>query len=74
MNPGEIIKTARLREGVSQRELGRRSKVSRGDISHYENGKQTPNMITMWRLMDALDYEIVFKPRYKGGYSKQRSK
>lgn len=67
---GKAIRIIRQKQGVSQRELGRKSGVSRGDISLYENGKQGLTMDTMLKLMRALDYEIVLKPCPERKYNK----
>ena len=68
MNTAEIIKTARARKGLSRKQLADRSGVNQSVIWNIEQGKTNPRMDTMLALMRAMDYDIVFKPKYKGGY------
>ena len=68
MNAAEIIKEARARKGLSRKQLADRSGVSQQTIWKIENAKTNPTMDTMLALMRAMDYDIVFKPKYKGGY------
>ena len=68
MNTAEIVKTARLRKGLSMKQLSEKSVLSAQGIWNIENAKSSPTMDTMLALMNAMDYDIVFKPKYKGGY------
>ena len=68
MNAAEIIKEARARKGLSRKQLADRSGVSQQTIWKIENAKTNPTMDTMLALMRAMDYDIVFKPKYKAGY------
>ena len=68
MNTAEIIKTARKRKSLTMKQLSEKSGVSLPTIWNIENERNTPSMDTMLALMRAMDYDIVFKPRYKGGY------
>ena len=68
MNAAEIIKRARTRKGLTMKQLSEKSGVSLPTIWNLENARNTPSMDTMLALMSAMDYDIVFKPKYKGGY------
>ena len=68
MTTAEIIKTARTRRGLSMKQLSEKSEISKQSIWNIEKGKVSPTMDTMLTLMRAMDYELVFKPKYKGGY------
>lgn len=68
MTTGEIVKTARLNKGLTMKQLSAKSGVSLPTIWNIENARNTPSMDTMLALMRAMDYDIVFNPRYKGGY------
>ena len=68
MNTAEIVKRARERKGLSRQQLSEKSGVSQPTIWNIEAAKTNPTMDTMLALMRAMDYDIVFKPKYKGGY------
>lgn len=52
---GPALRRLRLRQGLSQRELGRRAGVTRPMISSYECGTTLPSLPTLDRLLDALE-------------------
>lgn len=54
------IMTYRLRYRISQRELSRRSGVAQKTISLMENRESLPTFSTLYKLADALGYEIEF--------------
>ena len=68
MNTAEIVKTARLRKGLTMKQLSEKSGVTQQTIWNIENAKTNPTMDKMLALMRAMDYDIVFKPKYKAGY------
>lgn len=68
MTAGEIIRKARESKGFTMQELADRSGTSLQTIFKIETNSVTPRMDTMLALIEAMDYEIVFKPKYKGGY------
>lgn len=68
MTAGEIIRTARESKGFTMQELADRSGASLQTIFKIETNRVSPKMDTMLALIEAMDYEVVFKPKYKGGY------
>lgn len=52
---GPALRRLRLRQGSSQRELGRRAGVTRPMISSYERGTTLPSLPTLDRLLVALE-------------------
>lgn len=68
MTAGEIVRKARESKGFTMQELADRSGTSLQTIFKIETNRVTPRMDTMLALIEAMDYEIVFKPKYKGGY------
>ena len=68
MTTAEIVKRARTNKNWTMKQLSEKSGVSLPTIWNIENERNTPSMDTMLALMRAMDYDIVFKPRYKGGY------
>ena len=68
MTAGEIIRKARESKGFTMQELADRSGTSLQTVFKIETNKVVPRMDTMLALIEAMDYEVVFKPKYKGGY------
>jgi transcriptional regulator with XRE-family HTH domain len=54
----ERLRKAREISRLSQSELAERVKVQPPVISHFENGKRSPSVITLRRLADALDVSV----------------
>jgi transcriptional regulator with XRE-family HTH domain len=52
---GEEIRNARKKAGLSQEELGFRSKVTRNYVSMVELGQSSPTLDTLLRLCKALN-------------------
>lgn len=72
MNSGEIVKLIREKKGWSRAKLADKTSVSAQTIANIESGSVSPRMDTMLDIMRALDYEIIFNPKYKGGYTDER--
>lgn len=69
-NLAVIVKTAREKIKISQRELSRRSRVDNNTISKIEKGvRKKPNVISLIKLSDVLDIDIG-KLLKASGYSK----
>ena len=68
MNTAEIVKEARKRKGLTIKQLAEKSGLHVQTIYNIEHARNVPTMDTMLMLMRAMDYDIVFKPKYKGGY------
>ena len=51
---GEAIKKARLKQNLTQEELGKRLGVKRSQICKLENGKSSITLSTMSRVFQAL--------------------
>ena len=56
---GAILRSARIRKGLSQGELALIVKRSGPNISNYENGKDLPRLDTLLDLTRALDLELL---------------
>ncbi|MDZ7577194.1 MAG: helix-turn-helix transcriptional regulator [Candidatus Nanopelagicales bacterium] len=54
---------ARRSAGLSQQELAREAGTSRETVSAYENGRKSPNMTTVVRLLAAADRQLEAVPR-----------
>ena len=68
MNTAEIVRVARESRGLTRKQLSDKSGVHVTTIWNIERAKSSPSMDNMLKLMEAMDYTIVFNPRYKGGY------
>ena len=60
MAGADTITQARIRAGISKRELARRANTSPAAIVEYESGRRSPTVDTLARLVDAcgLGYNI----------------
>jgi transcriptional regulator with XRE-family HTH domain len=54
---GTALQVFRGRAGLSAAELARKARVGKSQLSKYENGKESPKMETLARLLDALHVE-----------------
>ena len=55
---GESVRAARLKAGMSQVELSRRSGIGQKEISEIELGRINLTLRTMSRLADVLDGDV----------------
>jgi len=57
---------ARIKQGLSQKDLAERLDTKQSVISRLENAKSTPSLTFLKRLAKALDtsFEIKIKPNY----------
>ena len=58
MDAGATIRRARLRAGLSLRELGRAAGTSHATISAYEAGRKEPGIDTLTRILRAAGFEL----------------
>ena len=59
------ILDARMKSGLTQKELSARSGISQADISRLEKGTRNPSIALLKRLADAMDanLKIEFVPK-----------
>jgi transcriptional regulator with XRE-family HTH domain len=55
---GEILRDARMRHGVTQKQLSSRAQTSQAAISRIERGVVSPTLDTATRLLDLLGEEL----------------
>ena len=53
-----LLQLARLKAGMSQRELAERASVPTTMISAYERGRRDPSLTTLLRLLHAAGFEL----------------
>jgi HTH-type transcriptional regulator/antitoxin HipB len=58
MKVNTLVRTARRRKGLTQRELSHRTGISQPMISSIERGLQDPRYSTLERILAAVDQEI----------------
>jgi transcriptional regulator with XRE-family HTH domain len=58
-SPGQLLKEARLRRGVSQKRLAIRAGTTQSAISRIENDKVSPTVATLRGLLHMLGEDMV---------------
>lgn len=58
MTPGELLREARRRHGVSQEQLAARARTSQAAISRIERDVVSPTVSTLESLLDLLGEEL----------------
>ncbi|WP_116076192.1 helix-turn-helix domain-containing protein [Asanoa ferruginea] len=54
-----LVRAARLRADLSQRQLAAKSAISRGTVSKVETGESMPSLAMMERLLGACGFRLV---------------
>lgn len=62
---GEALRAARKKKGMSQLEVGKSVGIDQPSISKIERGESSARVDTLFRLLAALDMELVIQPRQK---------
>lgn len=60
MSPGQLLREARLRHGVSQERLAKRAGTTQSAISRIEQDRVSPTFQTLSELLHLLGEELVF--------------
>jgi transcriptional regulator with XRE-family HTH domain len=65
MDAAHLIRTARLRAGLSLRQLAERAQTSHSTLAAYEQARKTPNVDTLDRILTACGFrvEVTLAPR-----------
>jgi transcriptional regulator with XRE-family HTH domain len=58
MDAGTLLRYARRKAGLSQRELGRRAGVTQAAIARIEGGETSPRFETLDRLLSTCGFEL----------------
>jgi transcriptional regulator with XRE-family HTH domain len=59
MEAAEVLRRARQRQGITQRELANRAGTSQPVVSAYEHGRRDPSIGTLARLVAATGERLV---------------
>jgi len=62
---GLALRTERKKKNLSQQEVGDLIDIEQHTISKVENGNPGTSLNTLFRILAALDLEIVIQPRQK---------
>jgi transcriptional regulator with XRE-family HTH domain len=57
-DPGRLLRAARQRAGLTQRELARRADTSQSVVARIEQGRTDPSTATLARLLAAAGFEL----------------
>ena len=65
MNSASLIRDARERAGLSLRALAARASTSHSTLAAYEQGRKTPNVSTLDRILRAAGFaiDVTLSPR-----------
>jgi len=70
-NAARVLRDARMRAGLSLRELARRAGTSHPTLVAYEAGRKSPSVATFLRILDAcgfaVDFELSPRVRWQDG-------
>ena len=67
MDAAAMVRMARRRAGLSQRELARRSGVTQATISRIESGKMSPTFDSLNALVEACGMQLEIQDRIDSG-------
>jgi HTH-type transcriptional regulator/antitoxin HipB len=62
---GQILRAARKQKGLSQTEAGRSVGIDQPTLSKIERGESNARIDTLFRLLAALDMEMIVQFRQK---------
>ncbi|MBA3743565.1 helix-turn-helix transcriptional regulator [Sporichthya sp.] len=63
MDVGELITRCRHESRLTLRALAEKSGTSHSTLSAYENGRKSPSLATLQRILDAAGYDLVVDVR-----------
>src|SRR5258708_1829245 len=55
---GEALKLLRTRRGWPQKQLAAAARITKGMVSSYEKDKQLPTLVTLGKILNALDADL----------------
>lgn len=59
----EDLKIARLRQGLTQKQVAEKTKMSLSTISNIENPEKSVEYISILKYIDAIGYELQLVPK-----------
>jgi transcriptional regulator with XRE-family HTH domain len=67
----DVLSAARLRAGLTQRELAERAGTSQSTVNRYEKGAVEPSLATLQRLVEACGLELRISLAEPDGHDEQ---
>ena len=67
MTPSQLVRTARLRAGLTQAEVARRAGTSQPNVNRIERGVSEPELSTLRRALRACGYDLELRLVKKRG-------
>jgi transcriptional regulator with XRE-family HTH domain len=61
--PGQLLRDARRRHGLTQQQLAMRARTSQAAISRIERGVVSPSVVMLAQLLDLMGEELVLEAR-----------
>jgi transcriptional regulator with XRE-family HTH domain len=61
--PGQLLRDARRRHGLTQQQLAMRARTSQAAISRIERGLVSPSVAMLAQLLDLMGEELVLEAR-----------
>ncbi len=62
---GQILKSVRVKKGLNQQQAGKLVGMTQAMVSRIERGESNARIDTLFRLLAALDMEMIVQPREK---------
>jgi HTH-type transcriptional regulator/antitoxin HipB len=62
---GEALRDARKKKGISQQQVGKSVGLDQPSLSKIERGESNARIDTLFRLLAALDLELIIQTRQK---------
>ncbi len=60
---GQVLKSARIRKGLNQQHAGSLVGITQAMVSRIERGESNARTDTLFRLLAALEIEMLLRPR-----------
>lgn len=67
MNAAMLTKALRIKCGLSRTAMAKKAGVTYSLLWNWERGNNCPSLDNFVKLVQAVDYEIIIKPKYREG-------
>lgn len=65
MNAATLIRALRQKVGLTRTEMAQKAGIAYALLWNWEKGNNCPTLDSFVKLVRAVDYEIVLKPKYR---------
>lgn len=66
LEPGHQVARLRILQGLTQEQLAARANTTQSAIARLESGKRDPSVSYLRRVLGAMGYGFIFRPRPLG--------